>query len=238
VDTCIPDRHVFPYSALPLPSIDRVVSTSTNMDDGDKQATSQWVQFWRLSDLALLQTIALPPGPRGNEQQYTGEPRLLPDGESVYIHTFNCGLYLLRHLSGARPSATLVKTFTGKNCGVPVIAGHYWLQTVPEAHAVVALDVFDPEHPKEVATLSLGDDEQPHWIAIDGSGTRAVVNSAGAGTGNRLYMINVNLATGALTIDEQFRDATAQRAGVSFTGKTWPHGFTGKAVPHGTVFSR
>ena len=36
----------------------------------------------------------------------------------------------------------------------------------------------------------------------------------------------------------ELRDRGATRAGVSFTGKRWPHGFVGKAVPHGTVFSR
>jgi len=30
-----------------------------------------------LSDLTLLRSIALPPGPRGDEHQFSGEPRLL-----------------------------------------------------------------------------------------------------------------------------------------------------------------
>jgi len=237
-DPAIPDKYIYPYSVLPIAALDRAVSTTTDMDEGNKKATSQWVQLWRLSDLKLLRTIALPPGPRGDEQQFSGEPLLLPDGKSVYIHTFNCGLYLVRGVGGDEARATFVKGFEGKNCGVPVLTGHYWLQTVPETHALVSLDIADPEHPREISTLKLGDDEQPHWIAIDGRGRRIVLNSAGAGTGNRLFIIDFDPASGALTLDERFRDAGATRPGVSFSQKTWPHGFTGKAIPHGTVFSR
>lgn len=236
-DSAIADRYIYPYAVLPIETIDRAVSTTTDMDEGNKKATSQWVQVWRLSDLKLLRSVALQPGPRGDEHQFTGEPRLLPDGKSLYIHTFNCGLYLLRGVDGDAPSATFVKGFEGKNCGVPVLTGHYWLQTVPETHALVALDITDPEHPREVSTLKLPDDESPHWIAIDGSGRRVVLNSSGS-PGNRIFVIDFDSTTGALTLDGRFRDAGAARAGVSLTQKTWPHGFTGTAIPHGTVFSR
>ncbi|HET9010913.1 MAG TPA: hypothetical protein VFN38_03825 [Gemmatimonadaceae bacterium] len=237
-DSAIPDRYIYPYAVLPIEGIDRAVSTTTDMDEANKKATSEWVQLWRLSDFKLLRSVALQPGPRGDEHQFSGEPRLLPDGKSVYIHTFNCGLYLLRGVDGNEPSAVFVKGFEGKNCGVPVLAGHFWLQTVPEAHALVALDISDAEHPREVSTLKLGDDEQPHWLAIDRSGRRLVLNSAGAGTSNRLYVIELDPATGALTLDDRFRDAGASRPGVRMSQKTWPHGFTGTAWPHGTVFSR
>ena len=238
IDAAIPDKYIYPYAVLPIERIDRAVSTTTDMDEANKNATSQWVQLWRLSDFKLLRTVALTPGPRGDEHQFTGEPRLLPDGRSVYIHTFNCGLYLLRGIDGNEPTATFVKGFEGKNCGVPVLTAHYWLQTVPDAHALVALDITDAEHPREVSTLKLGDDEQPHWLAIDRTGRRLVLSSAGAGTGNRLFVIQLDPATGALTLDERFRDAGASRPGVRMSGKRWPHGFTGTAWPHGTVFSR
>jgi len=237
-DPAIPDRHIFPYAVLPIAALDRAVSTTTDMDEANTQATSEWVQLWRLSDLTLLRSIALRPGPRGDEHRFSGEPRLLPDGKSVYIHTFNCGLYLVRGVDRDQPTSTFVTAFEGKNCGVPVLTGHYWLQTVPDAHALVALDIAEPEHPRAVSTLKLGDDEQPHWIAIDRTGRRVVLNSAGGGSGNRLFVINFDPASGALALDEGFRDAGAARPGVSFTQKQWPHGFTGTAIPHGTVFSR
>ena len=237
-DTAIADKRIFPYSVLPIPTFDRAVSTTTDMDEGNKKATAEWVQFWKLSDLTLINSIALKPGPRGDEHQFSGEPRLLPDGKSVYIHTFNCGLYLVRNIDHAQPTATFVKAFEGKNCGVPILTGHYWLQTVPAAHALVVLDITDAEHPREVASLKLGADEQPHWIAMDSAGRRVVLNSAGGTPGNRLYIINFDPKTGTLALDEQFKDSGATRAGVTMAGKTWPHGFTGTAVPHGTVFSR
>ena len=237
-DPAIADRHIFPYAVLPIATLDRAVSTTTDMDESNKQATSEWVQLWRLSDLTLLRSIALRPGPRGDEHQFSGEPRLLPDGKSVYIHTFNCGLYLVRGIDGDQPTSTFVMAFEGKNCGVPLLTGHYWLQTVPDAHALIALDISDPEHPREVSSLKLGDDEQPHWVAIDRTGRRIVLNSAGAGSGNRVFIINFDPGTGALTLDERFRDAGAARPGVSFSQRAWPHGFSGTAVPHGTVFSQ
>lgn len=237
-DTTIADRRIYPYSVLPLASVDRAVSTTTNMNPADTAATAEWVQFWRLSDLTLRKSIALPPGPRGDEQKFSGEPFLLPDGKNVYIHTFNCGLYLVRGVEQDAPTASFVHGFPGKDCGVPLLVGHYWLQTVPSTHALVAMDISDPEHPREVSSVSVGDDEQPHWVSIDASGTRVVLNSAGGGSGNRLFMISFDPKSGALTLDERFRDAGAARAGVRLSAKTWPHGFTGTAVPHGSVFSR
>ena len=236
-DAAIAYSYLYPYHVLPLPRIDRAVSSTSDMDDTNKPATSEWVQVWRLSDLTLLKSFALAPGPRGDEHKLTGELRLLPDGQNVYLHTFNCGLYLLRDLDQPQPRATFVHSFQGGNCGVPVISGHYWLQTVPEAHALVALDISDPEHPRQVSTVSFGDDEAPHWAAVDPAGRRVVVNSAGS-TPNRLFIVDVDPATGALSLDQRFRDAGSSSPGVRLTGKSWPHGFSGRTQPHGTVFSR
>ena len=235
-DTSIRDSLIYPYSVLPLPSLDRAISTTTDMDEADTSATDQWIQLWRLSDLKLLRTVALPPGPRHNENQYTGEPFLLPDG-SIYVHTFMCGLYRVTNLGGT-PSASLVYTFPGIFCGVPILTGHWWLATVPHDHALVALDISDPEHPRQVSSVSFGDDEKPHWISIDADGRRVVLNSAKAAGGDRLYVVNFDPATGALAIDRDFHDAGDSLPGIRMYGRTWPHGFTGRAVPHGTVFSR
>lgn len=235
-DPAIRDRFIYPYSVLPITTIDRAVSTTTDMDESDSAATSQWVQFWRLSDLKLLRSIALPPGPRGKENEFTGEPRLLPDGHSVYIHTFNCGLYLIRDVAAERPRAMFVHGFEGTDCGVPILTSHYWLQTVPDAHALVALDIRDPEHPREVSRVSLGADEYPHWIAIDPAGQRIVLNSAGHG--RRLFIIDLDRRNGKLTLDQRFRDPGSDRPGIVMSSRSWPDGFKGTAVPHGSVFSR
>ena len=109
---------------------------------------------------------------------------------------------------------------------------------MPDAHAVVALDITNPERPREVSTLAVGEDEEPHWISIDSTGRRIVLNSSGSGTGNRLFIIDFDPANGRLSFDERFRDEGSSRPGISLTGRAWPHGFTGTPVPHGTVFSR
>jgi hypothetical protein len=237
-DPRVPDKLIFPYSVLQIPTLDRAVSTTTDMNTPNSGATGEWIQIWRLSDLTLLRSMHLAPGPDGTGNKYTGEPKLLPDGKSVYIHTFSCGLHLVQGVETDAPSARPVYDFEGEGCGVPVLAGRWWLQTVPAANALVALDISDPEHPREVSRVSLGDDEKPHWLAIDGTGRRLVLSSAKAVTANRLYLIDLDPATGQLSLDERFRGAGDTRPGVSMAGRTWPHGFTGTAVPHGTVFSR
>lgn len=236
-DTTIPERGLYPYSVLPIPSMDRAVSTTTDMGLMASGATGEWIQFWRLSDLTLLRSLHLATGPHGTEHKYTGEPRLLPDGKSVYIHTFGCGLYLVRGVDTDAPMASLVASFNGMFCGVPILTGHWWLQPVPADHALLALDISDPEHPREVARLDLPG-EEPHWLAIDPTGRRLVINSGGRGTEDRVYIINFDPATGALVLDTKFHDANDARPGISMKGRAWPHGWFGAAAPHGTVFSR
>ncbi|HEU5465608.1 MAG TPA: hypothetical protein VFU75_01900 [Gemmatimonadales bacterium] len=235
-DSAVSERLISPYSVLPIPSLNVAVSTTTDMDLTDT-AANQWVQLWRLSDLKLQKSIALPPGPAGKENQLTGEPFLLPDGHSVYIHTFRCGLYLLRGVETGAPSAELVKTFAGTPCGVPILTGHWWIQTVSSEHKLVALDVSDAEHPREVSEATLGDDESPHWMAIDPTGRRLVVNSGGYAKGDRLFIVNFDPATGTLSVDSEFKDPGASVPGLDLSHRTWPHGYTGRAAPHGAVFS-
>ncbi len=237
VDTTVSDRLIYPYAVLPVPAHDRALSTTTDMDEANIKSTATYIQLWRLSDLKLLRSIALPAGPGGKENQFTGEMKLLADGKSALVHTFMCGLYLVRGLDGDVPTASFVHGFEGKNCGVPVLAGKYFLQTVPDAHAVVSMDVSDPEHPREVSRVVFGDDELPHWLVMEPSGKRLVMNSGGS-VSNRVFIVNFDPATGAVAIDEKFRDAGAARAGVRFSARTFPQGFTGTATPHGSVFSR
>ena len=56
------DPDIRPYSLVAIPQLDRVLTTSADMH-GERVGRS--VQVWRLSDLALLHTVLLPPGPRG-----------------------------------------------------------------------------------------------------------------------------------------------------------------------------
>ena len=235
VDPHAPNLLIEPYSVVALPAIDRAISTDTSMMDHARRPGGK-VQLWRLSDLKLLSTFELPPGPHRTENQWTGEPRLLADG-SVYVHTFHCGLYRLTALETTSPHASFVHRFEGDGCGVPIVISHWWLQTVPEAHAVVTLDIADADHPREVGRLTLDEKQGPHWIALEPGGKRIVINS-GEYAEHRVFIANFNPQTGSLTLDERFRDRGSNRPGVSMDGKRWPHGFKGNAYPHGAVFSR
>ncbi|HYW52280.1 MAG TPA: hypothetical protein VE861_16805, partial [Gemmatimonadaceae bacterium] len=157
------DRRIRPYSGAVVPLLDRLVTTTTDMV-GEEPVRA--VQVWRLSDLTLLHTFELPDGPRGDEGAFTAEPRLLADGRTVLVSTFNCGLYLLDGLESDTPSGRLVASFpTLKNesCAIPVIAGRYYLVTVPAWRAVVSLDIADPAHPREVSRAVLDSGDVPHW---------------------------------------------------------------------------
>jgi hypothetical protein len=224
-----------PYSLVTLPALDRIVTTNTAMHD--KDGDSRTVQVWRLSDLKLLTTLLLQPGPRGSEQKYPGEPLLFSDGKTVLIHTFSCGLYALDGAETAHPSARYLKTFDGDQCAVPLRIGHYWIQTLFSAHALATYDISDLTHIREVSRITFDDKQKPHWISADADNRRIILNSGEYGE-HRLFMINLDPQTGGLTLDEHFRDPGSDKAGVSMDGKSWPHGFKGDAYPHGTLFSR
>jgi hypothetical protein len=231
------DPRVRPYSAAILPAIDRIFTTTTDMDGTDEIND---VQLWRLSDFSLLKTFKLPNGPRGNEGALTAEPRLLPDGKSLLVSTFNCGLYLVKGLETPSPTATLVSSFPQKpktSCAIPVIAGHYYLVTVPAWSAVVSLDISNPMKPREVSRVTLGTNDVPHWISIEPNHQRVVITGYDA-MEHRVVLATFNERTGALAIDTRFRDAGATTPGVRMDNKTWPHGGSAKGVPHGAVFSK
>lgn len=231
------DRLIRPYSAAIIPTLDRVVTTTTDMDG---ESPVRAVQLWRLSDLALLSTINLPNGPRGHEGEFTAEPRLLADGKTVLVSTFSCGLYLLHGIAGTAPSATLVSSFPekkGTSCAIPVVAGHYYLVTVPALSAVVSLDISNPARPREVSRVVLGKDDVPHWISIEPNHKRVVITGY-AGMKHRVMMANFDEATGRLSLDGRFRDAGATTPGVRMDNKHWPHGGSAAGIPHGAVFSR
>jgi len=235
MDTAAKNELIRPYSLVVVPSLDRVVSTNTAMHRNERDTRT--VQVWRLSDLKLLHTLVVPPGPRGSEQLLPGEPRLLADGETVFIHTFSCGLYQMDGLASDHPSVRHLKTFEGDRCAVPLRLGKYWIQTLFTAHALAAYKITDPTDIKEVSRLTLDDKQKPHWIAASQDGRRIILNSGEYGD-HRLFMVNFDAETGGLTLDSRFRDPGSAQVGVSMDGKSWPHGFKGDAYPHGTVFSR
>ena len=145
----------------------------------------------------------------------------------------------MRGLDGATPSGQLVSSFPqkkGTNCAIPVIAGHYYLVTVPAWSAVVSLDISDPAKPREVSRLVLGDTDVPHWIALEPNQQRVVITGY-KNLQHRVLIANLNATTGQLSLDTRFRDEGAAEPGVRMDNKTWPHGGSAAAVPHGAVFS-
>lgn len=242
---------LWPYSVLALPRIDRVVTTSTEMGlpksvmthaagsshEAHTLTDTRHVQLWRLSDLRLLATVELPPPANGKSNLNPAEPRLLPDG-SVYVNTFNCGLFRLTGLEGPAPKADVVYEFPGagskEECAVPVVVGKYWIQTDPSLPGLVALDISDPAKPVEVSRLVLGERfRKTHWVAADRNANRIVI------TGNNLSWVliaNIDMATGKLTLDENFKMKGADHPGIDFDRPRWPHGETGKAFVHGALF--
>ncbi|MEO5588745.1 MAG: hypothetical protein ABIS03_04095 [Gemmatimonadaceae bacterium] len=221
-------RGLRPYSALPVPALDRVISTTTDMDETNPYKASE-IQVWRLSDLKLLHTIKLPQGPLGDEADFTAEPRLLADGRTVLVSTFNCGLYLLEGLEGDAPSGRLVSTLPrGKDvyCAIPIVAGNHYLVTVPSIPAVVSLDISNPAQPREVGRATLTKGDVPHWISLEPNGSRVVVTGYGA-LEHRVVLLTFDAATGALAVDQRFREEGASEPGLRING-----------APHGAVFSR
>jgi hypothetical protein len=232
------DPDLRPYSLAVVPQLDRVVTTSADMR-GIKVGRS--VQVWRLSDLTLLHTVLLPPGPRGDEHLHPAEVRLLDDERSVMVTTFRCGLYVLRELDGI-PVAELARSFPWSpvpredtDCNVPVRFDRFWAQPVGTG-SVVVLDVSDPEEPVIVDELSFGVDARPHWLALE-PGARRMVMTGGGTLAGGVYLIDVDRETGKLRLADDLPATGSGIPGVRFDRDQWPHGETGPAFAHGAVFS-
>lgn len=227
-----------PYSLAVAPALDRVVVALTYMpipswhplrgSIAHDHAGNQ-VQVYRLSDLSLLKTIRLPTNDGPNE------PRVLHDGRTVLVNTVACRLYRVAGLEGAAPTLVLVHREEQSGCATPVVVGGFWVQANAATHRIFSLDVRDPMHVRAASSVTLDERQRPHWLATDGSRI-VVVNEPGPTAERRIWMLQIDRATGRLTIDSAFRDAGSTRPGVAFDRATWPHGATGTAVPHGTVF--
>lgn len=235
------DPELRPYSVAPIPAMDRVVTTTGDMW---AKLEGRSVQIWRMSDLALLHTLLLPPGPRGDENLDVAEARLLADGKTAIVTTFRCGMYVLSDIDTESPQVKLVKTFpfvsfdAGDQCSVPWRIGNYWVQTNEGTSSLVVLDISDPYHPREVDELVLAGPVRPHWISGEVGGNRiALTGSEGWLTG-RVVLLQLDPSNGKLSLIEDLRSPDSAHPGLDMTREQWPHGKTGASVPHGAVFSR
>jgi len=199
------------------------------------------VQVWRPSDLTLLHTVMLPPGPRGDENLHPAEPRVLADGRTVMVGTFRCGMYVLSALDST-PVATLVRSFPWSavagedtDCNVPVRFGRFWVQPVGTTGSVVVLDVSNPLKPVIVDELGFGIDARPHWLSLEPGGRRIVMTGGGTLAGG-VYLIDMDPETGKLQHSGGLPPTKSGIGGIRFDREEWPHGKTGPAFAHGAVF--
>jgi hypothetical protein len=230
-DPAFPDALLMPYGVAVLPEQERIVSTNSSMHDPDLMSGVTY-QVWRLSDLKLLKTAYFDPGAGHYAHIAPEEPRVAADG-SVYVQSLGCGIERITGLTTDKPVAKLVHTFPGNWCGVPTIVGNFLIQSVPAIHGLISLDISNPEKPKEVSRLSLSNEFRAHWTGWDAKTKRLVTT----GSENRIFLVKLDTKTGALAVDEAFKDDNG-KPGFDMANRVWPHGWTGTGKPHGVVFSR
>lgn len=232
-DPAFANEAILPYSLAILPKIDRVLVTNSPMGD-TSLLTSNSYQLFRLSDLKLLGTYRLDPGPALNGHIAPEEARVGPDG-AAYIQTLSCGIQRITGMDTAAPIAKMIHKFPGEFCGVPTIVGRFLFQSVPAIHGFAVINIADPDKVREVSRLTISDTFDPHWTAWDPKAKRMVVTSGQSG--DRMYLLKLDEKSGAISIDDAFRD-TDGKTGFSFATRQWPTGWTGEGKPHGAVFSR
>lgn len=253
LDSSVSTDEIWPYSLAVDAKTERAVTVNSPMSmpdwavlpagswpkkRTDDQPTSS-VQVWRLSDLSVVRTVKLPADDAKHEL-WPAEPRLLPDG-TMYVATFSCGLYRINGLASASPTAEEVHTFPGSGdkvgemCFVPVVIGHYWVQTVASLPGLIVLDVSNPAKPVEVSRLKIDGERYPivHWLAADRNGDRIVMSGA---MGSWVLMARIDRNTGKVTLDESFRTPGSPHAGIQFEGNVLPPGVGHMVMVHGAVF--
>jgi len=234
-DPAFADALLMPYSLVVLPELDRIVSTNSSMHLNEIFSGVTY-QVWRLSDLKLLKTEYFDVGENRYAQISPEEPRLGPDG-SIFVQTLGCGIERITGINTDQPTSHLVYSFPGNWCGVPTIVGHFLIQSVPDLHGLVVLDIANAAKPVEVSRLKLTDTYSPHWTAWGSKTQRLVVTSSGSPVDHRLFLLKLDQATGVITVDDAFRD-TDGKPGFNFGDREWPQGWKGTGAPHGAVFTR
>lgn len=232
-DSAFPGAHIRPYGLTVVPGADRAVTTSAPMSG---EETANVVQIWRVSDLTLLKTLAVQEIPGDSAHVRPFEPRALADG-SVLLDSFYCGFFRITGLDKEpRVDRVMALPFPeNKGCAVSVVVGHYMVLPISHAHRYATIDIADPAHPKEVASLQSDSSFYPHWAAADPGSDRIVFTDQGNGR-PLVRIAHLDRSTGQLSWDERFKDAGATEPGVNYNRATWPNGATGMAMPHAALF--
>jgi hypothetical protein len=234
-DPAFPGARIRTYALALVQGSDRIVTTSAPMDT---ETTANVVQVWRLSDLKLLKTLAVPAVAGDSAHVFPFEVRALADG-SVFMNSYYCGFFHITGLAGAPRIERVMAMSEAKprnfGCSVPVIIGHYVVMPIAFAHRYATIDIADPAHPSEVASFPTDTTFFPHWASVDPGSDRIVVTDQGQGQ-PVVKIFHFDTATGRLSWDATFKDPGATSPGVSYRRANWPNGVTGMAMPHGAVF--
>ncbi|HEX5385735.1 MAG TPA: hypothetical protein VFW66_03430 [Gemmatimonadales bacterium] len=234
-DSAFPDAPIRTYSLDVSPVKDRIITTSTPMDG---VPSADVVQVWRLSDMHLLRTLALPVTPGDSSFRYPFEVRFLPGDTTALLNTYYCGFYLLSDLNTSVPRIERVLSLPrpqSYGCAVPLLFGHYWIMPIGRAHEFLVLDIADPRHPRPADSLMTDSTFHPHWLTREPGSNRLVATSGR--NDHRVLLARFDSTRGTISWDSTFRDPDTKRLGVDFDRAAWPHGATGAAMPHGAVFS-
>ena len=193
-DSTFPNARIRTYAITVVPESDRVVTTSTPMDN---EKTANVVQVWRLSDLRLLKTLPVPEIAGDSTHVYPFEVRTLADG-SVMLNTYG-GFF---HLGSERsPRIDRVMTMPRNfGCSVPVISDSLMIMPIAYAHRFATIDISDPLAPREIAS----------WLPIPASSrtgpppirsNRLVVTDQGDGL-PMVKILHLDRSTGRLSWDQ------------------------------------
>jgi hypothetical protein len=232
-DSTRPGARIRTYALAVVPKADRIVTTSSPMDN---EKTANVVQIWRLSDLTLLQTLSVPEVGGDSAHMYPFEALALDDG-TVMVNSYYCGFFRVSGLDG-HPRIERVMTLPlprSIGCSVPVVAGRFLVMPIAYAHRFATIDIADPAHPKEVASFPTDSTFFPHWASADPGSDRLVFTDQGDGA-PMVMIAHFDRSTGRLSLDAGFRDSGATKPGVSYDRASWPNGVKGMAMPHGAVF--
>jgi hypothetical protein len=191
------------------------------------------VQVWRLSNLELLNTVALPKIAGDSAHRYPFELRST-DGETVMLNSYYCGFYRLTGLD-KKPAIERTGSFNDIGCAVPYTIGKMMVMPVAYGHRIATLDMTNPDKPVEKSSLAVDSTFFPHWVSGDRGTNRIVVTDQGDGV-PRVMIGIVNTSTGFITWDDKFRDAGSTKPGVSLAEVNWPNGVKGKVMAHGALF--
>jgi hypothetical protein len=246
---------VAPRGATASATIGRLVLTSTAHGYAPtatgERAPGISVQVRRLDDLRVEKTVVLSAGPRGEENLAPLAPRALHRDPVAFVDTEQGGaLYASDSLQTSTPVFRLVFDFgAGSLPGGAAITpdDRFYVVALGGKNRVASLDVRDPWSPKLVSSVRVGTEGEraggPHWLAMSADGTRVAVSDytvdtpSGVRDGDhRVYMLRLDPATGALRLDDAFRDELTGRVGVDFNRAQWAHGDAGPARPAGLLF--